>query len=251
MVQGNRYYQTIATINSPRGQQHNGDKKWVLFCVVVGASVVASTRRRTFHKRIQQCIQSELFQAAFFGGLPRFRLVGESDVPPSPTSSWGEVGFGFGGLPLLRFAGGSPVGLSSGRFLGCINHGESAPGGAWGRGRGELRRSSAEHTLGGLPLFLFSPAAGATSDVEAAVPAALFLFLLPLGRPRPRFAGVDARPKGGTIDDCEHKELDKKTRVIDRRRAQDRKRARKEKRRRGPTGIRVACQLSTPFELIG
>jgi len=199
VVRGNRYYQTIATINSPR-DNNNSDKKWVLFCMVVGASVVASTRRRTFHKRIQ-CIQSELFQAAFFGGLPRFRLVGESDVPPSPTSSWGEVGLGFGGLPRLRFAGGSPVGLSSGTgtFLGCINHGESAPGGAWGRGRGELRRSSAEHTLGGLPLFLFSPAAGATSDVEAAVPAALFLFLLPLGRPRPRFAGVVARPKGGTI----------------------------------------------------
>lgn len=61
-----------------------------------------------------------------------------------------------------------------------------------------LGESSAERTLGGLPLFLFSPAAGATSDVEAAVPAALFLFLLPLGRPRPRFAGVDARPAGGT-----------------------------------------------------
>ena len=74
-----------------------------------------------------------------------------------------------------------------------------------GAGEGELRRSSAEHTLGGLPLFLFSPAAGATSDVEAAVPAALFLFLLPLGRPRPRFAGVVARPKGGTKGDCEHK----------------------------------------------
>jgi len=178
--------------------------------MVVGASVVASTRRRTFHKRIQ-CIQSELFQAAFFGGLPRFRLVGESDVPPSPTSSWGEVGLGFGGLPRLRFAGGSPVGLSSGTFLG----------------------------LGGLPLFLFSPAAGATSDVEAAVPAALFLFLLPLGRPRPRLAGVVARPKGGTIGDCEHKELDKKTRVIDRRRA-PRGNARKEKRRRG-TDLCPSC----------
>jgi len=60
-----------------------------------------------------------LFQAAFFGGLPRFRFVGESDVP-SPTSSWGELGLGcFGGLPLLRFAGGSPDAPSSGTFLGC------------------------------------------------------------------------------------------------------------------------------------
>ena len=76
-----------------------------------------------------------------------------------------------------------------------------------------LGKSSAERTLGGLPLFLFSPAAGATSDVEAAVPAALFLFLLPLGRPRPRFAGVGARPGWGTsehIDASHHRPLQNK-----------------------------------------
>ena len=67
-----------------------------------------------------------------------------------------------------------------------------------------LGKSSAERTLGGLPLFLFSPAAGATSDVEAAVPAALFLFLLPLGRPRPRFTGVGARPGKGNKANREH-----------------------------------------------
>ena len=133
-----------------------------------------------------------LFQAAFFGGLPRFRLAGVSDVAPSPTSSWGEAGLGFGGLPLLRFVAGSPVAISSGAPLGCVNHGGSE--------RAVYGVSSAEHTLGGLPLFLFSPAAGAASDVDAAVPAALFgvLFLLPLGRPRPRFAGVAARPEGET-----------------------------------------------------
>jgi hypothetical protein len=134
--------------------------------------------------------QKYLFHAAFFGGLPRFRLGGGSEVAPSATSSWGGTGLGvFGGLPLLRFAGGSPVGDSSWGFLGCtITRGE--------KGKPEVMGS--KHTLGGLPLLLFSPAAGATSDVEAAVPAALFLFLLPLGRPRPRFAGVDERPKRRT-----------------------------------------------------
>jgi hypothetical protein len=131
-----------------------------------------------------------LFQAAFFGGLPRFRLAGVSDVAPSPTSSWGEAGLGFGGLPLLRFVAGSPAAISSGALLGCVNHGGSE--------RAMYGVSSAEHTLGGLPLFLFSPAAGAASDGDAAVPAAFFLFLLPLGRPRPRFAGVGAMPEGGT-----------------------------------------------------
>jgi hypothetical protein len=127
-------------------------------------------------------------------------------VPPSPTSSGGEeIGFGFGGLPLLRFGAGSPVALSSGTFLGCgrkITRHQNRTGGAWGCGWRWWggRISSGEHTLGGLPLFRFSPApvAGATSDVEAAVSAALFLFLLPLGRPRPRLAGGDAPPKGGT-----------------------------------------------------
>ena len=61
-----------------------------------------------------------LFHAAFFGGLPRFRLTGTSEVPPSPVSSGAGAGFGFfGGLPLLRFAGGSPVDVSSWVFLGC------------------------------------------------------------------------------------------------------------------------------------
>ena len=46
-----------------------------------------------------------LFQAGLFDGLPRFRLAGKSDVPPSPTSSWGEVRLGFGGMPRFRLAG--------------------------------------------------------------------------------------------------------------------------------------------------
>lgn len=91
-------------------------------------------------------------------------------------------------------------------FLSCASQGvhltHPPPGHSWAaqsrRSDKHLGKSSAERTLGGLPLFLFSPAAGATSDVEAAVPATLFLFLLPLGRPRPRFAGVDARPGRGT-----------------------------------------------------
>jgi hypothetical protein len=108
-----------------------------------------------------------LSQAAFFGGLPRFRFTGRSEVPPSPAFS-GEAGLGFfGGLPLLRFAGGSPVEVSSWVFLG----------------------------LGGLPLFLFSPAAGEASGADADASAGLFLFLLPLGRPRPRFTGEDGAPK--------------------------------------------------------
>jgi len=107
-----------------------------------------------------------LFQVAFFGGLPRFRLAGVSDVAPSPTSSWGEVGLGFRGLPLLRFVAGSPITISSGALLSCVNH--------RGSERAVYGASSAEqHTLG-LPLFLFSPAAGAASDVDAAVSAALF-----------------------------------------------------------------------------
>ena len=60
-----------------------------------------------------------------------------------------------------------------------------------------LGKSLAGRTLGGLPLFLFSPTAGATSDVEAAMLAAL-LFLLPLGRPRPRFTGDSMSSGRGT-----------------------------------------------------
>jgi hypothetical protein len=70
-----------------------------------------------------------LFQAAFFGGLPRFRFTGRSEVPPSPAFS-GEAGLGFfGGLPLLRFAGGSPVEVSSWVFLGCEDEKEERKGG--------------------------------------------------------------------------------------------------------------------------
>lgn len=158
-------------------------------------------------------------------------------MPPSPTSSWGgEVGFGFGGLPLLRFAGGSPVALSSGAILGC---GRKITRHQTRRCMGG-RTSSAEHTLGGLPLFRFSPAAGATSDVEAAVSAALFLFLLPLGRPRPRFAGRGATPKGGT-----------RRFVSTRTRYRSLQRKCERRRQRGPTCVRVARQLSPLSELIG
>jgi hypothetical protein len=69
-----------------------------------------------------------IFQAAFFGGLPRFRFTGSSEVPPSPAFS-GEAGLGFfGGLPLLRFAGGSPVEVSSWGFLGCKNQEDEKEG---------------------------------------------------------------------------------------------------------------------------
>lgn len=118
------------------------------------------------------------------------------------------------------------------------------PGGAWGCGRWWWggRTSSAEHTLGGLPLFRFSPAAGATSDVEAAVSAsaAPFLFLLPLGRPRPRFAGGGATPKGGT-----RRFVSTRTRYRSLQSKYERT------RQRGPTCVRVARQLSPLSELIG
>ena len=111
------------------------------------------------------------------------------------------------------------------------------PGGAWGCGG---RTSSAEHTLGGLPLFRFSPTAGATSDVEAAVPAVLFLFLLPLGRPRPRFASEGAPPEGGT-----------RRFVSTRTRYRSLQSKCERRRQRGPTCVRVARQLSTLPKLIG
>ena len=156
----------------------------------MGASVIATTRRRTFHKRIQY-IQSNHLRWRSSGACPAFAwLENRTCLPPRPRGEGQAWDF------LVA-------------FLSCASQGvhptHPPPGHSWAaqsrRSDEHLGKNSAERTLGGLPLFLFkfSPAAGATSDVEAAVPAALFLFLLPLGRPRPRFVGDDAaRPGRGT-----------------------------------------------------
>lgn len=101
-------------------------------------------------------------------------------------------------------------------FLSCVSQGvhptHPPPGHSWAaqsitqrRSEEQLGKSSAERTLGGLPLFLFSPAAGAISDEEAAVPAVvLFLFLLPLGRPRPRFTGGPGKGNKANREHIEH-----------------------------------------------
>ena len=183
--------------------------------MVVGAIVVATTWRRTFHKRTQ-CIQSNHhLRRHSSGACPAFAWLVRTC------------------LPLRRPRGESWAWDALVAFLSCASQGvhptHPPPGHSWAaqsrRLDEHLGKSSAERTLGGLPLFLFSPAAGASSDVEAAVPAPLFLFLLPLGRPRPRFAGVGARPGRGT-----RRSVSSSTRlVIDHCRTRQTGRARKKK----------------------
>jgi hypothetical protein len=117
--------------------------------------------------------------AAFFGGRPRFFFTLGS--PPSPLSVAGSFGV-LGGRPLGRFGGGvSP--LSS--FFSCKSKTESQHG--FGR---EAKRGvdySIVLTFGGRPRFLCPAGADEPSAADEDV---AFLFLLPLGRPRPRFTGV-------------------------------------------------------------
>jgi hypothetical protein len=155
--------------------------------MVVGAIVVATTWRRTFHKRIQ-CIQSNIILGGILRGPAPLSLGWRVRRAYLPDVLVGRARFGMlWWSSSLAFRRGFTRRTLLRDILGLRNHGAR-------RLDEHLGKNSAERTLGGLPLFLFSPAAGATSDVEAAVPAPLFLFLLPLGRPRPRFAGVDARP---------------------------------------------------------
>jgi hypothetical protein len=55
------------------------------------------------------------------------------------------------------------------------------------------RKTKLKVTFGGLPLFFFGASADAPAEATAApdeeVGGPCFLFLLPLGRPRPRFVG--------------------------------------------------------------
>jgi len=100
------------------------------------------------------------YSAAFFDGLPRFFFVLLSGASPLATlSAASGLGF-FGGRPRRRLTGGS-VSASASAFF----------------------------SFGGRPLFLGvtgveDPAAAAAADVTPGR-----LFLLPFGRPRPRFAG--------------------------------------------------------------
>lgn len=128
---------------------------------------------------------------ADFGGRPRFFFALASGAVASPASSdTGSTGLGFlGGLPRLRLTGGSPEAPSSSGFLGCEGEGKGG-GGIRSVERARYALEVARHTLGGLPRFLFSPVEGpAAIDVGGAAAVALFLFLLPLGRPRERFTG--------------------------------------------------------------
>ena len=80
------------------------------------------------------------------------------------------------GRPRLRFAGGSSAESSS--FFSCT--------GNWSVENQEQGRV-ARYTLGGLPLFFLTGVPSEGAVVADAAPD--FLFLLPLGRPRPLLAG--------------------------------------------------------------
>ena len=120
--------------------------------------------------------------AAFFGGRPRFFFTLGS--PPSPLVPSVAGGFGFlGGRPLGRFGGGvSP--LSS--FFSCKSKTECQQG-SGGKRKGVLIIDSIMLTFGGRPRFLCPAGADEPSAADDDV---AFLFLLPLGRPRPRLTGV-------------------------------------------------------------
>jgi hypothetical protein len=144
-----------------------------------------------------------LFQAAFFGGLPRFRFTGSRRYLPRRCPREQEQAWDF----LVA-------------FLSCasqvVHRSTCPPGDSWAaKPRDEKTKresgTASRRTLGGLPLFLFSPAAGEASGAETDAPAAFFLFLLPLGRPRPRFTGEGGAPKSAS----QRTEWDR-TRLIDR-----------------------------------
>jgi hypothetical protein len=89
----------------------------------------------------------------------------------------GSCGFcSLRGRPRLRFAGGSSALKSSG-FFSCT-----------GNSQARIRNGGlGRYTLGGLPLFFFTCTPSDGPVVADAAPD--FLFLLPLGRPRPLLAG--------------------------------------------------------------
>jgi hypothetical protein len=207
VVRGNRYYWTKCNNKRVQG---TGNKKWVLFSMVVGASVVTSARQRTFHKRIQ-CIQSEYyFSRRSSGACPAFALLGDRRYllhrhPREQRKAWDSLA----------------------AFLSCASrvvHWSTRPPEPWAAKTRRIRRTergkgtASRRTLGGLPLFLFSPATGEASGADPDAPAAFFLFLLPLGRPRPRFTGDGGAPKSAS----QRTEWDW-TRLIDRCRGMQRK----------------------------
>lgn len=125
---------------------------------------------------------------AFFGGRPRFFFVLCSPSPPSPLVTSCAEDFGIlGGRPLGRFGGGSSP-VSS--FFSCKSKTEYQLG-FWREAKRGVDYSTML-TFGGRPRFLGvdGPSAGSGADAVG------FLFLLPLGRPRPRLTEVSMVGEG-------------------------------------------------------
>jgi hypothetical protein len=82
----------VATINSPRREQGNSDKNGYCSGWSWAQASSPSTRRRTFHKRIQ-CIQSKYyFRRRSSGACPAFAWLGSQRCPlPRRPRGEGEV----------------------------------------------------------------------------------------------------------------------------------------------------------------